>query len=322
MAKILKAFIVCALCVAAADSPIPAGEKAITYGAVGAGEGPVVDLKGNLYFSGAGKITKRDPAGTFSVFRDPAGSNGLIFDHHQRLVICESRNRRVTRLEPGGELTVLADQYESMKFNSPNDISIDSKGRIYFSDPRYGNRDNMEMRDKSGRLMEGVYRIDAPGKVARVLGAEVERANGVFVSPRDEYLYVADNNNNNVGGARKLWRFRLRSDGSVEPGSRKLIFDWQNGRGADGFKMDRQGRLYVAAGRNEASQYESVEKFKGGIYILSPEGTLLDFVAVPKDEVTNCAFGGADWKTLFVTAGGTLWSIRTNTPGWIPFAPK
>jgi gluconolactonase len=87
--------------------------------------------------------------------------------------------------------------------------------------------------------------------------------------------------------------------------------------------MDREGRLYVAAGRTQASPpYETAEKFKGGIYVLSADGALLEFVPIPKDEVTNCAFGGPDWKTLFITAGGTLWSIRTNAPGWIPYLPR
>ena len=95
------------------------------------------------------------------------------------------------------------------------DLTIDSKGRIYFSDPRYGSRENMEMRDGQRATVEGVYRIDAPGKVARVITHEVDRANGVLVSPRDEYLYVADNNNDTVGGSRKLWRFGLREDGEI-----------------------------------------------------------------------------------------------------------
>jgi len=96
-----------------------------------------------------------------------------------------------------------------------------------------------------------------------------------------------------------------------------LIFDWKTGRGPDGFKMDRQGRLYVAAGRNRASQWETVDEFKGGIYILSPAGQLLEFVPFEKDETTNCAFGGPDLKTLFVTSGGQLWSVPVNTPGRI-----
>jgi gluconolactonase len=177
----------------------------------------------------------------------------------------------------------------------------------------------MEMSDGKGKFFEGVYRIDAPGKVSRVIGHEVERANGVFVSPGDKYLYVADNNNNAIGGARKLWRFALQPDGSIVPGTRHLVFDWQDGRGPDGLKMDRNGLLYVAAGRNDSNKYESAAKYKGGIYVLSPEGKLLNFIAIPKDEVTNCAFGSSDWKRLFITAGGTLWSIAVDTAGWIPY---
>jgi gluconolactonase len=299
--------------VQAADSPILPGSKPKNEGAIGAGEGPAWH-SGSLYFTGGNRITRRDQSGNVEVFRDPAGgANGLLVDAQKRLIVCESRNRRITRTEPGGEITVLADSFDGHRFNSPNDLTIDSKGRIYFSDPRYGRRDDMEMRDGEGRLVEGVYRIDAPGKVSRVIAHEVERPNGVLVSPGDEFLYVADNNNNNVGGARKLWRFRLKSDGAIDAATRKLIFDWRDARGPDGFKMDPQGRLYVAAGLNKPNPpFETAGKFKGGVYILSPEGTLLDFVPIPVDEVTNCAFGGADLKTLFITAGGTLWSVRVR----------
>jgi gluconolactonase len=169
----------------------------------------------------------------------------------------------------------------------------------------------MEMKE------EAVYRIDAPGKVVRII-SELERPNGILVSPNDQYLFVADNNNNKVGGARKLWRFELNSDGTVNANSKKLIFDWKTSRGPDGLKMDRENRLIVAAGLNKASPpYETVEPYRAGVYVLSMEGKLHDFVAVSKDEVTNCAFGGEDLKTLFITAGGTLWSIRVNTPGRI-----
>ena len=178
----------------------------------------------------------------------------------------------------------------------------------------------MEMRDADGKFVEGVYRIDAPGKVERVIAHEVERANGLLVSTDDRHLFVADNNNNTVGGARKLWRFDLQRDGSIAPESRKLIFDWKTSRGPDGLKMDQAGRLFVAAGLNKASPpYETVEPHPAGIYILSQEGKLLDFVPVPRDEVTNCTFGGEDLKTLYITAGGTLWSIQVNTPGRVPF---
>ena len=87
-----------------------------------------------------------------------------------------------------------------------------------------------------------MYRIDGPGQVTRVIAHEVDRPNGLLVSPRDEFLYVADNNNNAVGGARKLWRFPLRDEGSIDPAGRKLVFDWMDGRGPDGLEMDREGR--------------------------------------------------------------------------------
>ena len=290
------------------------------HGNIGAGEGPSWNPSGFLLFSGGGKITQRNADGNTRIFREDAASNGLLLDSQKRLVVCESGRRRVTRTETDGTITVLADRFEGARFNTPNDLTIDSRGRIYFSDPRYGPRDDMEMRDASGRLVEGVYRIDAPGKVTRVLTHEVDRPNGVLVSPDDTYLYVADNNNNNVGAARKLWRFRLRPDGSVVARSRKLIFDWGTARGPDGLKMDRTGRLFVAGGLNQPNPpYESADTRRGGIYILSPRGKLLEFVAIPNDEVTNCAFGGADLKTLFITAGGHLWSVPVPAPGRVSY---
>ena len=303
-----------------AENPFPAGETAVNRGEMNAREGPVWHPRGTLYFSGANRITQRDADGTVRVFREPAGSNGLLIDRQGRLVTCESRNHRVTRTEPDGSITVLADSYEGKRFNSPNDLTIDSQGRIYFSDPRYGSRDDMEILDPSGRPVEGVYRIDAPGRVSRIITHEVDRPNGVLVSPGNEFLYVADNNNNAVGGARKLWRFRLRPNGSVDPPSRTLVFDWKDGRGPDGMEMDQAGRLYVAAGLNRPNPpFETAEKFKGGVYVLSAAGELIAFVGIPVDEVTNVAFGGDNWKTLFITAGGTLWSIPVTSPGWVPY---
>lgn len=302
---------VAALTLGAAESPIAPGAKPERIGEVGAGEGPAWSPAGSLFFTGEGKISQWTPGKGVRVFRENAGgANGLLFTPSGDLIACEARERRVTRTSPDGKVTVLAERFEGRRFNSPNDLTIDAQGRIYFSDPRYGKRDGMEMD------VEGVYRIDAPGKVVRVIGKDVERANGVLVSPDGKFLYVADNNNNNVGGARTLWRFPLRADGSVDTEGKKRIFDWKGGRGPDGVKMDVEGRLYVAGGRTRANlPYETADGFPGGVYVLSPEGKQLAFVPVPVDEVTNCAFGGADGKTLFITAGGTLWRIPVTAPG-------
>ena len=118
--------------------------------------------------------------------------------------------------------------------------------------------------------------------MTRVIGREVERANGVLVSADDKYLFVADNNNDTKGGARKLWRFDLKQDGTVDLESQKLLYDWGKGRGPDGLKQDAKGRLYVAGGLNKPNPpAEPAEDEKGGIYVLDPEGKLLTFLPVP-----------------------------------------
>jgi gluconolactonase len=302
----------------AAEESIFASELKTEVGDGAGGEGPAWHPKLGVLSSGAdNSIHQRDRAGKSHVWRKGAGTNGLLFDRRGRLAACDSEGRRMIRIDPeSGDLTVLTDRFEGKRYNTPNDLTIDSQDRIYFSDPRYGPREGMEINDEKGRTVEGVYRIDAGGKVARVLGREVERANGVLVSGDDRYLYVADNNNDNVGGARKLWRFDLKKDGSVDPQSKKLLYDWGKGRGPDGVKQDARGRLYVAAGLNKPNPpAEPAADVKGDIYVLSPEGKLLALLPVPRDEVTNCAFGGDDLKTLYITGGGTLFSVRTSAPG-------
>ncbi len=127
---------------------------------------------------------------------------------------------------------------------------------------------------------------------------------------------MADNNNDTKGGARKLWRFNLNKDGTVDFANRKLLHDWETGRGPDGIKQDVKGRLYVAAGLNKPNPpFEPATDKKGGIYVFTSEGKLLTFLPVPTDEVTNCAFGGDDLRTLYITGGGVLYSIPTVTPG-------
>jgi gluconolactonase len=235
------------------------------------------------------------------VFRHNA-SNGLLFDQKGRLVACESGLRRVTRTEKDGRITVLADRFEGKRFNTPNDLCMDSKGRIYFTDPRYGPRESMELG------FEGVYRIDAVGQVTRILCQGAERPNGILITPDDRSLYIADNNNNTKGGSRKLLRYRLDEKGDVQQGAPEVIFDWKDGRGPDGMKQDAAGRIYVAAGTNRVTEWETNE-FKAGCYILTPRGRLIDFIPTAPDEACNCALGGPDKRTLFITSGNHLWSV-------------
>jgi gluconolactonase len=305
------------LLTAQANDIFPPGAKLKTLSAGGSGgEGPAWDPNLGVLTSGNGHIYQLDRQGKSRIYRKDAGTNGLLFDAQGRLLACEPVERRVTRTAPDGTISVLTDRYEGKRYNQPNDITVDSKGRIYFSDPRYGNPKGMEMFDAKGKNIEGVYRIDPDGKVKRVISGEVERPNGVLVSADDRFLYVADNNNDTAGGARKLWRFNLNKDGSVDAASRKLLYDWGTGRGPDGLKQDQQGRLYVAGGLNKPNPpFEPATDVKGGIYVLSAEGKLLTFLPVPTDEVTNCAFGGDDLKTLYITGGGTVYSMPVLTPG-------
>lgn len=310
----------------AADEPIfePGAKLKVEAAKGSAGEGPAWDPELGVLTSGTGGIHRLSRDGKTSIYREKAGTNGLLFDREGRLVCCEPERRRVTRIDRDGERAVLTDRFEGKRYNAPNDLTIDAKGRIYFSDPRYGPRDDMQLRDENGKTIEGVYRIDPDGKVFRVIGREVERANGVLVSADDRYLFVADNNNDAVGGARKLWRFDLKPDGTVDPTSKKLLYDWGKGRGPDGVKQDAEGRLYVAAGLNKPNPpAEPAADIKGGIYVIDPRtGKLLAFRSVPTDEVTNCAFGGDDLKTLYITSGGNLYSIRTTAPGRVLWPKK
>lgn len=308
-----------------ADSVVAPGEKPKLLAEQGAGEGPAWHPELGLLTSGGGHIYRRDKNGQQSIYRENAGTNGLLFDRQGRLIMCQPAFRRVSRQELDGSLTILAETYDGKRFNQPNDLTIGSAGRIYFSDPQYGDRNKMELLDAAGKPIEGVYRIDAPGKVTRIITHEVDRPNGLVITPDDKYLFVADNNNNTLGGTRKLWRFNLNADGTPDFTTQKLIHDWKQTRGPDGIKIDSAGHLFVAAGLNKQNPpYETQDQPTAGIYIFSPAGQLLETIPIPRDETTNCAFGHADLKTLFITAGGSLYSIRLTTPGkpiWPPLTP-
>ncbi|MFM8931030.1 MAG: SMP-30/gluconolactonase/LRE family protein [Gemmataceae bacterium] len=282
------------------------------------GEGPAWHPQKGIFASGKGGITLLGLDGKPGIFAEDAGTNGLLLDRQGNLLACQPGKRRVVRFGPNGkEAAVLADSFGGKKFNQPNDLTLDSKNRLYFSDPRYGPRDDMQQLDAEGKTIEGVYRIDPDGKLERVLGREVERANGLLVSADDRFLFVADNNNDTVGGARKLWRFELTADGTVRPGTGKVLKDWFTGRGPDGLKQDEKGRLFVAGGLNRPNPpAEPAKDIPAGIYVVDPEtGKQLDFLPIPTDEVTNCAFAGGDRKTLLITGGGVLYSVRVKEPG-------
>src|SRR5262245_19145037 len=180
---------------AAADEPIFASGAKLKVEAGGGsgGEGPAWDPELGVLSSGNGHVYRLGRDGKSRIHRRGADTNGLLFDRQGRLLACEPGQRRVTRTDRDGKLTILTDSYQGKKYNQPNDLTLDSRGRVYFSDPRYGDRKDMQIRDEKRQTIEGVYRIDPDGKVTRILGRELDRPNGVMVSADDRYRVVADN---------------------------------------------------------------------------------------------------------------------------------
>ena len=286
-------------------------------------EGPAVDESGNVFFSdiAGNRILKMTPRGEVSVFRADSGrTNGNAFDAQGRLISCEGfglgpgGRRRIVRTDmKTGKITVLTERYQGKRYNSPNDVCVDEKGRIWFTDPRYGDRAGMEMD------VEGVYRIDPDGRVARVLSQpSVQKPNGIAVAPDSKTLYMVDSNDQR-GGNRKIWAFNISPKGEVS--DRRLVFDFRQGRGGDGIRVDMKGNLWVAAGIRTPRPPGEVTDVPQGVYVLSPQGKLLGRVPIPEDYVTNLAFGGPGRKTLYVTAGTSVYKIPVTVAGYAVYPP-
>src|SRR5262245_1563070 len=270
-------------------------------------EGPALGPDGCIYFSDIGnRIMKFDPeTGKTSVFRDPSGrSNGLKFDARGRLIVCEGANtggnRRVSITEKDGRVKTLADSFDGKRFNSPNDLTLDRKGRVFFTDPRYVGNEKRELDTES------VYRIDADGTVTRII-TDVQKPNGIVLSPDQRTLYVSDNNGSE-DGVRQLLAFPLNENGTV--GVKKVLHDFGADRGIDGMTVAANGLIIATAGRQKTA----------GIHIFTPEGKRVGIVPVPEDP-SNCCFGGKDLKMLHVTAGKSLYRIPTKVPGIQPNEP-
>jgi len=264
-------------------------------------EGPTVDAEGSVYFSEifSGRILRFTPGEGVSVFRERSNrSNGLIFDAEWRLVACEAELPRVTRTDmTTGVTEVLADSYEAKPLVAPNDVTMDGAGRLYFTDLPGG----------------AVYRIDPDGRLSRLLFTPaIQRPNGIVISPDDRVLYLVEANQEE-GGARMIRAYDLAKDGSVS--NMRVHYNFYPGRSADGLAIDTEGNIYAAAGLNKRRGTSETLDTRPGIHVISPQGRLLHYYPILEDTVTNCAFGGSDMKTLYVTAGKTLFEIRTDIPG-------
>lgn len=272
-------------------------------------EGPVWTRDGFLLFSDIPNnvINKWTPDGKVTLFRKASGysgagsgligSNGLTLDKQGRLTICEHGNRRVSRLERDGTLTVLADRYNGKRLNSPNDAVYKSDGALYFTDPPYGLA--KEDRDPKKELrVNGIYR-HKDGQL-QLIYEDLSRPNGIAFSPDEKILYVA-----NSDEKRKIWmRFDVMPDGMIANG--KVFYDVtsQTAEGLpDGMKVDSRGNLYCSG--------------PGGIWIFSPQGKHLGTIK-PPEVPANCAWGDKDTKTLYMTARTGLYRVRLNIRGIRP----
>lgn len=273
-------------------------------------EGPTVDAEGNVYFTETTfhRIMRLAKDGTLTVFRENSnGANGMVIDSKNQLWICEGGNKakggrpRVSTIDlKTGEYKVRADNFKGTPLNQPNDITMDSKGRMYFT-------------DFPGANPVGVYRIDPDGAVARLVAApQIEKPNGVMISPDDKTLYLVEASQIQ-GGARMIRAYDLQPDGSLT--KMRVFHDFYPGRSADGLCIDSKGNLYAAAGLHRRRGTSETTDTKTGIHIFAPDGKALNFLAIPEDTITNCAFGGPDLKTLYVTAGKTLFKFNNDIPG-------
>ena len=264
-------------------------------------EGPAWDGSGLLYNECAASTTWRfDPAtGQNEVWREGTnGANGMVFDRLGRLLACEGAGRRIVRYDADATIAI-ADQFEGKCFNEPNDLAVDSRGRIWFSDPNYGGRP-MELDHES------VYRADPQAddsySVTRV-AFDTKRPNGVLLSSDESALYVADSPHapgNYYGETgrdepRQLYSYGILGEGALDDFN--VLHDFGPGRGIDGMCLDSGGQIIATAGHHASGPGPM-------IYVFGARGRVMSTHPTPADRPTNCSFGGQQLDVLYVTFGG------------------
>jgi len=244
---------------------------------------------GSVLFSDipANKIYEYDPlSAQFSVFRDPSNnSNGLALDPNGLLLAAEHGGRRVSRANADGTIVTVADMYQGKKLNSPNDVIVRKDGNIYFTDPPYG----LANPSQSDLGYFGIYRVP-PSGVLELVAKDLSTPNGVALSPDEKTLYVDDTQT----GIVRL--YPVNADGSL--GTAKPFV--QTSGTPDGMTVDGNGNVYVATGI--------------GVEVFKPDGMKWGVINVP-EQPSNCAFGTADKKTLFITARTGFYKVAMKVPG-------
>ncbi len=286
------------------------------YGAVT--EGPAWDGSGLLFTRiQQSRIMRYDAAtGVVKIYRENTNcANGLTFDAHGRLYGCEGGAaidaRRVVRYNPDGSVTVLADRYEGKRLNIPNDIVVDLEGRIWFTDPYYEGAAGPWSFDRANKELEhdSVYRLDpqpdGSHSITRVT-FDTTRPNGLLFSLDYNTLYVAQSGREPTE-ARQLRAYPVKSDRTL--GTAEILHDFGEHRGIDGMRLDTEGNIIATAGWELGGPGPM-------IYVFSPSGEVLEMHPVPCRRPTNCAFGGEDLTTLYVTTiEGFLLRAHTERVG-------
>ena len=256
-------------------------------------EGPLWRSDGSLLFVDirTSTIHRVIPGRQPETFRDNSGgSNGLTFDLSGRLVMCEGDNRRITRMEPDGSITVLADNWDGKRLHRPNDIVCKSDGSLYFTNPN--GRIPPEEREID---FSGVHRIASDGSVTAVLG-DTQYPNGLAFSPDESRLYVA-----NTRDAMQINVYDVNADGTVSNGRLFADMSSEEPDGVpDGMKVDAQGRVYCTG--------------PGGCWVFDPDGSHLGIIRLPEIPA-NCAWGGHENSTMYFTARTSVYSISMKTRG-------
>lgn len=284
----------------------PAGEIEKVHGGFAFTEGPAHDAEGNIYFTDipSNRILKVNTEGKLSTFLENSkGCNGLMFYDENRLIACQGNEGRIVVITvKTKEIDALADKYNGKRFNRPNDLVVDRRGGVYFTDPLFGQGEASQ--DKMA-----VYYVSSEGKVSRLID-DLPRPNGVILSPDEKTLYVLPSGSPNV------MAYQVEGPGKIGPG--KVLCKLEQKpeskmpRGGDGLTVDTKGNLYLTQPDLQAIQ------------VVSPEGKTLGLIKFP-ERPSNCTFGGRDMKTLFVTANspktstlpqsGSLYAVRMEATG-------
>ncbi len=253
-------------------------------------EGPAVDSQGNVYFTDQpnDQILKwTEDTGKVEVFMKPAGrANGLYFDHQDRLLAAADEKFELWRIGPDKEVEVLLSQYQGKDLNGPNDIWVDPKGGIYFTDPYYQrpwwNRTEKEIEK------ERVYYLPPGSTVPEIVVDDFVQPNGLIGSPDGKTLYIADI------GDQKTYSYTIEEDGRLS--NKTLLTEM----GSDGMTMDNKGNIYLTG---------------DGVTVFNPSGKKILHIPVPQDWTANVTFGGREQKTLFITAMNSIYTLDMNVHG-------